>query len=190
MVLPTPPPLPRNHPLPPLPSANHVGNTTSTPPQKTPTTSNLGAASSNSNPNQNPNSTSASGQNKSLKETIAHSQAIYRRDLRALFGHAKDRFGDVKWTGGSCGPSSGSLAAGLVNGARAGNGVGDGVDEGDAEGMGFEVVDFAFRADTEKHGRGSGRDAGNEEEEEAVWAHKGEQGLYISCSMGKLVRWL
>jgi hypothetical protein len=55
------------------------------------------------------------------------------------------------------------------------------------------VVDFAFRADTEKHGRGSGqgqdaRDEGEEEEEEAVWAHKGEQGLYISWSMGKLVR--
>jgi hypothetical protein len=186
MVLPTPPPLPRNHPLPPLPSANHVGNTTSTPSQKTPTTSNLGAASSNSNPNQNPNSTSASGQNKSLKETIAHSQAIYRRDLRALFGHAKDRFGDVKWTGGS----SGSLAAGLVNGARAGagngDGTGDGVDEGDAEGMGFEVVDFAFRTDTEKHGRGSGQDAGNEGEEEAVWAHKGELGVHIRVVIGAL----
>lgn len=77
-----------------------------------------------------------------------------------------------------------------MNGARAGNGVGDGVDEGDAEGMGFEVVDFAFRADTEKHGRRSGQDARDEGEEEAVWAHKGEQGLYMSWSMGKLVRWL
>jgi hypothetical protein len=188
MVLPTPPPLPRNHLLPPLPSNNHVGSTSTTSSQKTPTTSNLGASSSTPNPNQNPNTTSAFGQNKTLKETIAHSQAIYRRDLRALFGHAKDRFGDVKWTGGS----SGSLAAGLVNGARAGggNGVGDGVDEGDAEGMGFEVVDFAFRADTAKHGRGSGQDARDEKEEEAVWAHKGEQDLYMSRSMGKLVRWL
>lgn len=69
--------------------------------------------------------------------------------------------------------------------------MGDGVDEGDAEGMGFEVVDFAVRADTEKHGRGSGQDARDkEEEEEAVWAHKGEQGLCMSRSMGKLVRWL
>lgn len=69
--------------------------------------------------------------------------------------------------------------------------MGDGVDEGDAEATGFEVVDFAFRTDTEKHGRGSGQDAGNEEgEEEAVWAHKGEQDLYMSRSMGKLVRWL
>ena len=81
-----------------------------------------------------------------------------------------------------------------MKGARAGagngDGAGDGVDEGDAEGMGFEVVDFAFRADTEKGGRGSGQDAGNEGEEEAVWAHKGEQALYIPWPMGKLVRWL
>lgn len=32
-----------------------------------------------------------------LKTVIASSQRIYARDLRALYEHARDRFGDVRW---------------------------------------------------------------------------------------------
>jgi len=38
-----------------------------------------------------------SGHPTALKELVKHSQDTYRRDLKALFEHASDRFGDVKW---------------------------------------------------------------------------------------------
>jgi hypothetical protein len=37
------------------------------------------------------------GQPVALKDLVKSSQETYRRDLRALFEHASDRFGDVKW---------------------------------------------------------------------------------------------
>jgi hypothetical protein len=32
-----------------------------------------------------------------LKALVNASQSIYKRDLQALYEHASDRFGDVKW---------------------------------------------------------------------------------------------
>jgi hypothetical protein len=66
-----------------------------------------------------------SGQSTALKELVKSSQETYRRDLKALFEHASDRFGDVKWE---------ELDHDF-----------DGLNGREAEG-GFEAVDFALES--------------------------------------------
>jgi len=44
-----------------------------------------------------PSLSGPSGSSTALRDLVKSSQETYRRDLRALFEHAGDRFGDVKW---------------------------------------------------------------------------------------------
>ena len=109
---------------------------------------------------------SGSGSSTALRGVIVHSQAIYRRDLRALFEHAKDRFGDVKW-----GTNVAFFQSDDGNEGLTGRGGEDGGMDGVSQGTGFEVVDFAVGGLSSEAGiqQGSQKDL----EDEAVWAHKG-----------------
>ena len=109
---------------------------------------------------------SGSGSSTALRGVIVHSQAIYRRDLRALFEHAKDRFGDVKW-----GTNVAFFQSDVGNEGLTGRGGEDGGMDGVSQGAGFEVVDFAVGGLSSEAGiqQGTQKDL----EDEAVWAHKG-----------------
>jgi hypothetical protein len=104
----------------------------------------------------------SSGQINGLKAVVKASQDTYRRDLRALFEHARDRFGDVKWE---------DLDHELDNSER-------------EEAGGFEAVDFAFE-------NGKPTDLGKRSAQvaqEAVWAHKGEDMKCVSGEDNLLIK--